>query len=114
MTHYLGAAPDPDVTRPAGYYATEVGQVTPTQVVYPWRSTVRTGMQALLGLVALLPILAAAGYLDTVPWLLPAVPAAAGIARVLAIPAVETWVKRWLPWLSAQPPLSHQDGTAGL
>lgn len=94
----------------AGAYA----QSAPTQTAYPWRSTVRTGVQAAVGLVLLLPVMAEAGYLGSFPWLLPVVPIAAGLARLLAVPQVETYLKTWLPWLSAQPPLSHQDGTAGL
>lgn len=91
-----------------------LAQAAPTQTTYPWRSTVRTAVQAAVGLLLLLPVLDAAGYLGSVPWLLPVVPLAAGLARVLAVPQVETWLKTWFPWLSAQPPLSHQDGTAGL
>jgi hypothetical protein len=128
MTHYdppRGASPavnlsspaalPPGDALPAAYDVSGVlAQAAPTQTVYPWRSSVRTAVQAAVGLLLLLPVLDGAGYLSAVPWLLPVVPLAAGLARVLAIPQVETWLKTWFPWLSAQPPLSHQDGSAGL
>lgn len=89
----------------------QLGQTAPTQTVHPMRASIRTGIQALVGLLLVLPLLPPAAF-SAWPWLLPVVPIAAAVARVLAIPAVETYLKRWLPWLSAQPPLSHQDGSA--
>jgi hypothetical protein len=108
-------ASNPAAPQPAASWDARgvTAQAAPTQTTYPWRSTARTAVQAAVGLLLLVPVLDAAGYLGSVPWLLPVVPLAAGLARVLAVPQVETWLKTWFPWLSAQPPLSHQDGTAG-
>ena len=78
-----------------------------TQSSYPWRATARTVFQAFVGFCGLAPEiyaaatqgdpLAATGY------------AAAGLAisgavtRVMAIPGVEAWLRRYLPWLAAEP-----------
>jgi hypothetical protein len=56
--------------------------------------------------VALLPILPALGTqlgLDRYAWYAGALAVAAGVTRVLAMPAVERWLGRFVPWLAAQP-----------
>jgi len=74
-----------------------------SQTRHPWRATARTVIAATLGLASLLPVIAAVGHLDTLPgagWVLAV---AAGVTRVLAIPAVEQWLRQYLPWLAAEP-----------
>lgn len=77
----------------------------PTQVRRPWRSTARTVFQALVGLAVILPLMVEAADLDpaTIPWLGGALAIAAGVARVMAVPAVELWLRSYFPWLAAQP-----------
>jgi hypothetical protein len=60
----------------------------PTQTVHPWRATVRTVLAAL----PLLPIIAVALGVDTVPWVAAAIGFVAGITRVIAIPEVNAWL----------------------
>lgn len=93
--------------------------VTPTQVRRPWRSTIRTVFQALVGLAALAPLIAAAveeatGYdLDGVPFVVVALAGAAAVTRVMAIPAVEAFLRRFLPFLAAAPsPADERPGQA--
>lgn len=87
---------------------------TPTQVRRPWRSTARTVFQALVGLTALAPLVAAAteeatGYdLDGIPFVVVVLAASAAVARVMAIPGVEVWLRRFLPFLAAAPDPKHR------
>lgn len=81
----------------------------PTQVRRPWRATLRTVFQALVSLAALAPLLAAAleeatGYdLEGVPFVVTVLAICAGVTRVMALPAVEAFLRRFLPFLAAQP-----------
>ncbi|GAA5143370.1 hypothetical protein GCM10023340_08660 [Nocardioides marinquilinus] len=79
--------------------------VTPTQVRRPWRSTARSAFQALVGLCVLMPLLIGAAGLDPakVPLLAGVVGVAAAVTRIMAIPAVEEWLRRFLPFLAAAP-----------
>lgn len=78
-----------------------------TQGAHPWRATVRTLVQAGLGLAAAAPLIyAAATQADPAT----ATGAAAtvltvtgAVTRVMALPAVETWLRAYLPWLAAEP-----------
>lgn len=84
-------------------------KVLPTQVRRPWRSTARTIFQALVGLAVIAPLVAAAieeatGYdLEGVPFIAAVLAGAAAVARVMAVPAVEVWLRRFVPWLAAAP-----------
>ena len=88
---------------------------TPTQVRRPWRSTARTVFQALIGLAAIAPLIAAGveeatGYdLEGVPFIVVALGAAAAVTRVMAIPGVESWLRRFLPFLAAAPDPTDSD-----
>lgn len=88
--------------------ATAVPSVQPTQVRRPWRSTVRTVFQALVGLVVILPVvLVEAGVSDIVVGGVSVLGVSAVVTRLMALPAVEKWLGRFLPWLAADP---HKDG----
>ena len=86
-----------------------IAKVQPTQVRRPWRSTVRTIFQALLSFAALAPLLAAAveeatGYdLAGVPFVVTALLVCAAVTRVMAVPAVEVFLRTYVPWLAAAP-----------
>jgi hypothetical protein len=82
---------------------------TPTQTVHPWKAALRTAVQVLTTLVLLWPALSAV-LEDTAlnlgwEWALPTIGAvtvlAAGLARVMAIPAVNAWLTKI--GLGAQP-----------
>jgi len=60
----------------------------PTQTRYPWKATVRTILAAL----PLIPIIAVALGVDTLPWVVAAVGLIGGITRVMAIPEVNGWL----------------------
>lgn len=81
--------------------------VTPTQIRRPWRSTVRTAFQALTGLAPMAPVIYQAAT-DHDPTLASgaagvALAISAGVTRVMAIPGVETWLRRFVPFLAAAP-----------
>ncbi|WP_435744872.1 hypothetical protein [Nocardioides sp. SYSU DS0663] len=88
-----------------------------TQVRRPWRATVRTVFQALVGLAALAPLIAggveeATSYdLDGVPFVVVALGAAAAVTRVMAIPEVEAFLRRFVPFLAAQPERDERGAT---
>ena len=81
----------------------------PTQVERPWRATVRTVLQALVAFAALAPVIAAAveeatGYdLDGVPLVVTGLLVCAAVTRVMAAPAVEAFLRQYVPWLAADP-----------
>lgn len=79
--------------------------VTPTQVRRPWRSTVRTVFQALVGLCVIAPVVVAETGLkaDQLPWLAGVLAVAAAVTRIMALPGVEAWLRRFLPFLAAAP-----------
>lgn len=81
--------------------------VQPTQVRRPWRATVRTVFQFVLALALILPFIAEATGLDpeVYPWLGALLAVAAGITRVMALPQVEAFLRRFLPFLAAAPRL---------
>lgn len=74
-----------------------------TQSRHPWRATARTVVQAILGLVVLLPLIAEAAGIAAVPWVAAALGVVAAVTRVLALPQVDAWLRRWLPWLATSP-----------
>ncbi|OIH81972.1 hypothetical protein BLJ79_21680 [Arthrobacter sp. UCD-GKA] len=76
-----------------------------TQSAHPWRAVIRTLLAAVIALAAMAPLIysaitqadpegatgAAAGALAI----------AGAITRVLALPVVETFLQRFVPWLAA-------------
>lgn len=77
--------------------------VAPTQVRRPWRATARTLFQALIGLAVLFPLLVETAGLDpaSAPWLALPLAIAAGLARIMALPQVDDFLRRFVPFLSA-------------
>lgn len=77
----------------------------PTQVRRPWRTTVRSIFQAIVGFAAIVPLLVqAAGIDETLPLVAAGITASAGITRVMALPGVESWLRAHVPFLAANPP----------
>lgn len=83
----------------------------PTQVRRPWRSTARTAFQALVALAVLFPVLVETSGLEpeSFPWLAIPVAVAAGFARVMALPQVEVFLKRFIPFLAAAPGATQKE-----
>jgi hypothetical protein len=77
--------------------------MTPTQVRRPWRATLRTAFAAFVALAAMAPVLVDAAGLDParLPWLAGVLAVCAAVTRVLALPGVEAWLRRFVPWLAA-------------
>lgn len=87
-----------------------MSQPTPpltTQSRHPWAAVRRSctaGLGLLIVLSPALPDIVRAYGLDiTLPWVAAALGVAAAITRILAIPAVEVWLKAHLPLLAAAP-----------
>ncbi|MEV4630938.1 hypothetical protein AB0J90_32200 [Micromonospora sp. NPDC049523] len=76
---------------------------TTTQTRHPWRATARTILAALVGALSLVPTVAATAGLDTVPAVAQLIVVAGVITRVLAVPGVDQWLRRFLPWLASAP-----------
>lgn len=74
---------------------------TPTQVTHPWQATTRTVFAVLVALVSLIPVAAAAGGIDTVPAVAQLIAVCGAVTRVLALPAVDDFLTRFLPFLAA-------------
>lgn len=74
---------------------------TPTQVAHPWRATVRTVVQVTVALAALMPfIVEAVGLSTSLPIVAGVLAVAAAITRVAALPQVEAFLSRFVPWLA--------------
>lgn len=76
-----------------------------TQSAHPWRATVRTAFAAVVGFLALLPLVATDVFQGgNVPAVVVTVlGVAAAVTRVLANPAVEGFLRVYVPFLSAKP-----------
>lgn len=78
---------------------------TPTQTTHPWRATARTIFQAVIGFAAMWAVVVEAIGLDKDwQWVSASLVATAAITRVMALPAVEEFLRRFFPWLAAEPP----------
>ncbi len=74
---------------------------TSTQTAHPWRATVRTVFAFIVGLAAAWAlIIQAAGIDPGLEWVTGSVAIAAGITRVMALPAVDDLIRRFLPFLA--------------
>jgi hypothetical protein len=76
----------------------------PTQTRHPWRATARTVFAGLVGGLTLLPEVAAEAHIGTVPTVAQVLVVTGAVTRVLAMPSVNEWLNRYLPWLAASPP----------
>lgn len=75
-----------------------------TQTRHPWRATARTVLAALVGAAIILPEVVEVAGIGHIGWVAGAVAAAGAVTRVLALPSVDAWLRRWMPWLAAEPP----------
>jgi len=82
----------------------------PTQVAHPWRATIRTVIQAAIALAALAPFLIDAIGLDqTLPIVASILAVAAAITRIAALPQVNQFVERFVPWLATGVHTEHEE-----
>lgn len=83
----------------------EVVKATTTQVQNGWRTVARTTLQVVVALAALTPFVLEAvadGAPETLgPGAVIALAAAGTVTRVMALPQVEAFIARFLPWLAA-------------
>lgn len=77
--------------------------VAPTQVKHPWRASARTVVQGIVAFAALLPLILSASGVPVVGWVAAVVAVAGAITRVMALPQVEDFLERYLPFLAAKP-----------
>jgi hypothetical protein len=100
------ALPENDLTpgQATAAAAAAVAAAPATQVRRPWRSTVRTLFQLAVGLAPMLPLIVGASGLDeTAPAVAGALAISGAVTRVMALPQVEQFLQRFLPWLAAAP-----------
>lgn len=78
-----------------------------TQSKYPWRAVARTVFAGLVGLAAMAPLVyGAATHQDPAAasgWAATGLAISAGITRVMALPQVNAYLQRILPFLAAAP-----------
>ncbi|MFE9690881.1 hypothetical protein [Micromonospora sp. NPDC005806] len=74
-----------------------------TQTRHPWRATARTIFAAVIALLSLLPTIATVAGVDAVPLVAQALAVAAAVTRVLAIPGVDDFLQRYVPFLASAP-----------
>lgn len=78
-------------------------QVQSTQSEHPWTTVARTIFQAVIGFAAAWALIVeAAGVDQTIPWVATSLAITAGITRVMALPAVNEWLARFIPWLAPE------------
>lgn len=90
-------------TRRGDFADSESAAVTPTQIRRPWRSVARTVFQASVSLAAMWGLIVVTLDLPDWAWVGTSVAVAGGITKVMAMPGVETWLRRFLPFLAAAP-----------
>lgn len=76
---------------------------SPTQTRHPWRATVRTVVAGAVAAIPLLPFLVDYLGVGTVPWVAGTLALLGGLTRFLAMPAVNAWLTKYVPWLAAAP-----------
>lgn len=76
-----------------------------TQTAHPWRAVLRTVAAAVVGLAASWALIIETIGLDPgIPWVAATLAITGAVTRVLALPAVITWLERFVPWLAPAPP----------
>lgn len=75
----------------------------PTQSEHPWRATARTIFAGIVGFLSLLPVIALTAGVSGQAAVAQVLVVTGAITRVLALPGVNDWLGRFLPWLAAAP-----------
>lgn len=79
-------------------------QPVPTQSRHPWRTVARTVFQVGLALASLLPTIAAANGISTTAGVAQVLAVCAVLTRLMAMPAVNDFLRQFAPWLAADAP----------
>jgi len=78
-----------------------------TQTEFPWQSVVRSIFEAVVAFAALSPLIYTAitnsDPAQAVGWAAVALGVMGAITRVMALPGVEAWLQRFVPFLAAAP-----------
>lgn len=85
-----------------------------TQVKYPWRATFRTVFAAIVAIAPLLPAIAGTAGVATIPGVAAVLALVATVTRVLAVPGVEAWLRKYFPFLAAQPKVTDELTNGGV
>lgn len=75
-----------------------------TQTRHPWRASLRTAVAATIAAMAVIPQVVEAAGVETVGWVAALVAVCTAVTRVMALPAVDAWLRQYLPWLAPDPP----------
>jgi hypothetical protein len=81
---------------------------TATQVRKPWRATLRTLFAMVVAFAAMWPAIIEAAGLGSEEWITSSILVAGAITRVMALPAVESFLAHFFPWLAADPGTSQR------
>lgn len=84
-----------------------------TQTRRPWRATLRTIFQASLGFASMWAVIVETlGLNPEWQWVASSLVVTAGFTRLMAIPAVEEWLTRYVltRWLAADPDAPPAEG----
>jgi hypothetical protein len=81
--------------------------VTPTvgttQARHPWRATVRTIFQAVVAFAAMWALIVEAAGLDPdLVWVSASLAVTGAVTRIMALPQVEAFLRRFVPFLAAE------------
>ena len=63
-----------------------------------WRDTLRTIVVAGAALLPILPEIARAAHVETIPVVVGVLGVAAAVQRVIAIPTFRAWARKFAPW----------------
>lgn len=76
----------------------------PSQTRFPVRTMFRSAIQLIPGIALMVPaVITEAGIDSTTGWAAAAVGTSLTITRIMALPAVNDFLARWLPPLAAEP-----------
>lgn len=72
-----------------------------TQTSHPWRATLRTLFAIVVAFAAMWALVVQAAGLDpNTEWVVGSIAVASGITRVMALPAVDAFIRKFMPWLA--------------
>lgn len=74
-----------------------------TPVSHPNRRAIRTFVAAAIGMLPLIPELVFGLHLDGTEVGAQVVAVSGTMSRIMALPSVDRWIRRYLPWLAATP-----------
>lgn len=79
-----------------------------TQIQHPWRATARTVFAAVIAFAAMWSTIVAAAGLPDTAWVAASIAVTGAITRVMALPAVNDFIVRFLPWLAPDKPNNQE------